>query len=57
MFEALETAPPDLLGRCRAAAGAMVAVLTDDPRKLPVQIRVRMQFTIGTINLLLAKQE
>ena len=31
--------------------------LTDDPRKLPVQIRVRMQFTIGTINLLLAKQE
>jgi hypothetical protein len=25
--------------------------LTDDRRKLPVQIRVRMQFTIGTINL------
>ena len=31
--------------------------LTDDRRKLPVQIRVRMQFTIGTITLLLAKHE
>ena len=31
--------------------------LTDDRRKLPVQIRVRLQFTIGTINLLLEKHE
>jgi Protein of unknown function (DUF3108) len=31
--------------------------LTDDSRKLPVQIRVRMQFTIGTITLQLAKHE
>jgi len=31
--------------------------LTDDRRKLPVQIRVRMQFTIGTVNLLLEKHE
>jgi len=31
--------------------------LTDDRRKLPVQIRVRMQFTIGTITLQLAKHE
>jgi len=31
--------------------------LTNDRQKLPVQIRVRMQFTIGTINLLLEKQE
>lgn len=31
--------------------------LTDDARKLPVQIRVRMQFLIGTINLLLEKDE
>jgi len=31
--------------------------LTDDRRKLPVQIRVRMQFTIGTINLQLEKYE
>ncbi|MGA2274228.1 MAG: DUF3108 domain-containing protein [Bryobacteraceae bacterium] len=31
--------------------------LTDDRRKLPVQIRVRMQFAIGTISLLLEKHE
>jgi len=31
--------------------------LTDDRRKLPVQIRVRMQFAIGTITLLLEKHE
>lgn len=30
--------------------------LTDDRRKLPVQIRVRLQFTIGTITLQLEKQ-
>ena len=31
--------------------------LTDDRRKLPIQIRVRMQFTIGTITLQLQKHE
>lgn len=31
--------------------------LSDDARKLPVQIRVRMQFTIGTITLQLEKAE
>jgi hypothetical protein len=31
--------------------------LTDDRRKLPVQIRVRMQFAIGTIMLQLEKHE
>jgi Protein of unknown function (DUF3108) len=31
--------------------------LTDDERKLPVQVRVRMQFLIGTIELKLEKQE
>jgi hypothetical protein len=31
--------------------------LTDDARRLPVQIRVRMQFTIGTITLQLEKRE
>jgi len=31
--------------------------LSDDRRKLPVQIRVRMQFAIGTITLLLEKHE
>jgi AcrR family transcriptional regulator len=33
MFAALDVAPPDLLARCRAAAGAMIGVLTADPRK------------------------
>ena len=31
--------------------------LTDDARRLPVQIRVRLQFTIGTITLQLEKLE
>ncbi|MEI9974418.1 MAG: DUF3108 domain-containing protein [Ignavibacteriota bacterium] len=31
--------------------------LTDDPRHLPVQIRVRMQLTIGTITLQLEKHD
>ena len=31
--------------------------LTEDRRKLPVEIRVRMQITIGTITLLLEKHE
>jgi len=31
--------------------------MTDDRRKLPVQIRVRMTFTVGTITLQLEKQE
>jgi ABC-type sulfate/molybdate transport systems ATPase subunit len=31
--------------------------LTDDRRRLPVEIRVRMQFAIGTITLLLDKHE
>jgi len=30
--------------------------LTDDARKLPVQLRVKMQFTIGTITLQLEKE-
>ena len=31
--------------------------VTDDARRIPVQIRVRLQFTIGTITLLLDKVE
>jgi hypothetical protein len=31
--------------------------VTDDRRRLPVQIRVRMTFTVGTITLLLEKHE
>ncbi len=38
-------------------SGHLTAWLTDDRRKLPVQIRVRLQFTIGTITLSLAKRE
>lgn len=33
MFAALMAAPADLLERCRAAAGAMIGVLTDDTRR------------------------
>jgi hypothetical protein len=33
MFTALQAAPRDLYERCRAAAGAMISALTDDPRK------------------------
>jgi hypothetical protein len=35
----------------------MYVWLTEDARRLPVQIRVRMQFLIGTIELKLEKQE
>lgn len=38
-------------------SGHLYVWVTDDRRKLPVQIRVRLQFTIGTITLLLEKQE
>jgi len=37
--------------------GHLYIWLTDDGRKLPVQIRVRLQFTIGTITLQLEKEE
>jgi hypothetical protein len=36
--------------------GHLYVWVTDDARKLPVQIRVRLQFAIGTITLLLDKQ-
>jgi len=38
-------------------SGHLTIWLTDDRRKLPVQIRVRLQFTIGTILLQLTKHE
>ncbi len=38
-------------------SGHLTIWLTDDRRKLPVQIRVRLQFTIGTVTLQLAKHE
>jgi hypothetical protein len=37
--------------------GHLYIWLTDDARKLPVQIRVRLQFAIGTITLQLDKEE
>jgi hypothetical protein len=37
--------------------GHLYVWLTDDGRKLPVQIRVRLQFAIGTITLQLEKEE
>src|SRR5581483_6868815 len=38
-------------------SGRLYVWLTDDERRLPVQIRVRLQFTIGTITLQLEKIE
>jgi len=38
-------------------SGHLYVWLTDDSRKLPVQIRVRLQVTIGTITLQLEKEE
>jgi len=38
-------------------SGHLYVWLTDDRRKLPVALRVRLQITIGTINLQLAKYE
>ena len=38
-------------------AGDGVALEPDDARKLPVQIRVRLQLAIGTITLQLEKEE
>ena len=37
--------------------GRLYVWLSDDERKLPVQIRVRLQFAIGTITLQLEKEE
>jgi hypothetical protein len=37
--------------------GHLYVWLTDDARKLPVRIQVRLQFTIGTITLQLEKEE
>jgi hypothetical protein len=38
-------------------SGHLYVWLSDDARKLPVQIRARMAFTVGTITLLLEKHE
>jgi hypothetical protein len=38
-------------------SGRLFIWMTDDARKIPVQIRVRLPFAIGTITLLLEKEE
>jgi hypothetical protein len=37
--------------------GRVFVWLTDDDRRLPVQIRVRMNFPLGTVTLELEKEE
>jgi hypothetical protein len=46
-----------LNGVIYARKGRAFVWLTDDARHLPVQIRLRMQFPIGTVTLQLAKEE
>jgi hypothetical protein len=38
-------------------AGRVFVWLTDDERRLPVQIRLRMNFPLGTVTLELEKEE
>jgi hypothetical protein len=40
-----------------ARSARLFVWLTDDPRRLPVQIRVRLQFVVGTITFTLEKDE
>ncbi|MCX6623801.1 MAG: DUF3108 domain-containing protein [Acidobacteria bacterium] len=44
-------------GQLYERKGRLSLWLTDDARRLPVQIRIRLQFHIGTITLLLEKEE
>ena len=44
-------------GQLYRRPGHLYVWLTDDARKLPVRIQVRLQFTIGTITLQLEKEE
>lgn len=44
-------------GQLYERKGRLFIWLTDDARRLPVQIRIRLQFHIGTITLLLEKEE
>ena len=38
-------------------SGRLFVWLTDDERRLPVQIRVQLRFYIGTVTLQLEKEE
>jgi len=44
-------------GKLYRRSGHLYVWLTDDARKLPVRIQVRLHFTIGTITLQLEKEE
>ena len=44
-------------GLLYARKAQLLIWLSDDPRRLPVQIRIRVSFPIGTINLELEKEE
>jgi hypothetical protein len=46
-----------LNGVVYSRAGRVFIWLTDDDRRLPVQIRLRMNFPLGTVTLELAKEE
>jgi len=46
-----------LNGVVYSRAGRVFVWLTDDERRLPVQIRLRMNFPLGTVTLELEKEE
>ncbi|HML18612.1 MAG TPA: DUF3108 domain-containing protein [Bryobacteraceae bacterium] len=56
-FEAIRYEANMLNGVIYSRKGRAFIWLTDDERRLPVQIRLRMQFPIGTVTLQLAKEE
>lgn len=56
-YQAIRYEANMLNGIIYARKGRAFIWLTDDARRLPVQIRLRMQFPIGTVTLQLAKEE
>jgi Protein of unknown function (DUF3108) len=56
-FQTVRYEPDMLNGIVYSRKGHALIWLTDDERRLPVQIRLRMQFPIGTVTLQLAKEE
>lgn len=56
-FKAIRYEANMLNGVIYSRKGRAFIWLTDDERRLPVQIRLRMQFPIGTVTLQLAKEE
>ena len=56
-FQAIRYEANMLNGVIYSRKGRAFIWLTDDEQRLPVQIRLRMQFPIGTVTLQLAKEE